>query len=507
MRIGDLMSDSGVTFGTSGVRGRVADMTDRVCYAYVLGFLQYLLGSGALRGGDSVGIAGDFRPSSSRIMAACAKAVVASGCRPRNFGRVPTPALAAYGIANAMPSMMVTGSHIPDDRNGIKFHLPSGEILKEDEAGIRAEDVALPDRLFDDAGAFSIAPSGDADAQAAVSLPPEERAAYDAYVVRYLDFFPRDCLSGMRIGLYEHSSVAREALYAVLSGLGADVERLGFSETFIPVDTEAIRPEDVALARDWAADGRFDALVSADGDGDRPLVADEHGVWLRGDIAGVLVARALDAAAVVTPVSSNTVVERSGWFAEVVRTRIGSPYVIAGMQGLSARGIAPVVGYEANGGFLTDSDIVRDGKRLPALPTRDAVIVAVAILAAAKAAGKRVSRLATDLPLRFTYSDRIKAFPTELSASRLAELDSGDEAADRRALEAVFGAHFGPIAALDRTDGLRIIFQNGDIAHLRPSGNAPELRAYTEAASAERARDMNAICMDILARWRETDAG
>jgi phosphomannomutase len=507
MRIGDLMSDSGVAFGTSGARGRVADMTDRVCYAYVLGFLQYLLGSGALRGGDSVGIAGDFRPSSSRIMTACAKAVSASGCRPRNFGRVPTPALAAYGIANAMPSMMVTGSHIPDDRNGIKFHLPSGEILKEDEAGIRAEDVALPDRLFDDAGAFSLAPSGDADAQAAVSLPPEERAAYDAYVLRYLDFFPRDCLSGMRIGLYEHSSVAREALYAVLSGLGAEVERLGFSETFIPVDTEAIRPEDVALARDWAADGRFDALVSADGDGDRPLVADEHGVWLRGDIAGVLVARALDAAAVVTPVSSNTVVERSGWFAEVVRTRIGSPYVIAGMQGLSARGIAPVVGYEANGGFLTDSDIVREGKRLPALPTRDAVIVAVAILAAAKAAGKRVSRLAADLPLRFTYSDRIKDFPTELSASHLAELDSGDEAADRRALEAVFGAHFGPIAALDRTDGLRITFQNGDIAHLRPSGNAPELRAYTEAASAERARDMNAICMDILARWRETDAG
>jgi phosphomannomutase len=406
-----------------------------------------------------------------------------------------------------MPSMMVTGSHIPDDRNGIKFHLPSGEILKEDEAGIRAEDVALPDRLFDEAGSFADASSGLSDTQAAGPLPVEERAAYDAYVARYLDFFRRDCLSGMRIGLYEHSSVAREALHAVLTGLGAEVERLGFSETFIPVDTEAIRPEDIALARDWAAGGRFDALVSADGDGDRPLVADENGVWLRGDIAGVLVARALDAAAVVTPVSSNTVVERSGWFADVVRTRIGSPYVIAGMQTLSARGIEPVVGYEANGGFLTDSDLVRDGKRLPALPTRDAVIVAVAILAAAKAAGKRVSRLAADLPLRFTYSDRIKSFPTELSARRLAEFDSGDDAADRRALEVVFAAHFGSVSRLDRTDGLRMTFESGNIAHLRPSGNAPELRAYTEAASEEQARDMNAICMRILAGWREAEDG
>jgi len=497
MRIGDLMSESGVQFGTSGVRGRVVDMTDRVCYAYALGFLRYLSSSGRLSAGDAVGIAGDLRPSSGRIMSACARAVRASGCRPRSFGRIPTPALAAYGIDTAMPTMMVTGSHIPDDRNGIKFHLPSGEILKDDEEGIRAEDVPLPDDLFDAAGAFTEDPEHPIPA-----LPADERTAYDAYIGRFLGFFPNDALSGLRVGLYEHSSVAREALYDVLTGLGASVERLGFSETFIPVDTEAIRAEDIALARQWAGDGGFDALVSADGDGDRPLVADERGEWLRGDIAGVLCARALGAAAVVTPVSSNTAVERSGWFAEVVRTRIGSPYVIAAMQALSARGISPVVGYEANGGFLIDADIVRDGKRLPALPTRDAVIVAVAILAAAKSAGRSVSRLTAELPLRFTYSDRIKAFPTEISRRRLAAFSSGDDAADRRALEAVFSPHFGSIAAVDRTDGIRISFQSGEIAHLRPSGNAPELRAYTEAASAERAREMNAICIQVLESWR-----
>jgi len=31
---------------------------------------------------------------------------------------------------------MVTGSHIPADRNGIKFTKRSGEILKSDEPGI-----------------------------------------------------------------------------------------------------------------------------------------------------------------------------------------------------------------------------------------------------------------------------------------------------------------------------------------------------------------------------------
>jgi phosphomannomutase len=493
MRIGDLMAESGVKFGTSGARGRVADMTDRVCYAYTLGFLQHAAACGALAPGGEVPIAGDLRPSTGAIMAACARAAGDLGYRPVNLGRIPSPALAAFGMARRAPSLMVTGSHIPDDRNGIKFNLPAGEILKADEAGIRAQVVALPEGLFAPGGAF-------ADG-APAELPEAEPVGLDAYIARYLGFFPPDCLAGLRIGLYEHSGVGRDVFFAVLSGLGARVERLGRSETFIPVDTEAIRPEDVALARAWAADGAYDALVSADGDGDRPLVGDEHGEWLRGDIAGVLCARRLGAVGVVTPVSSNTAVEKCGWFAQVVRTRIGSPFVVAGMQELLHCGLAPVVGYEANGGFLLASDILEDGRRLSALPTRDALLVAVTILLSAREQGKAVSGLAADLPRRYTASDRIQDFPTELGEARLAAMTTGDAARDRAAAEAVFGAAFGPVADMDTTDGVRVTFVNGEIAHLRPSGNAPELRAYTEADSPERAEEMNRICMDILASW------
>jgi len=494
MYIGELMTESGVIFGTSGARGVAADMTDRVCYAYAVGFLQYLMKGGLLNKGQPVGLAGDHRPSTERIMAACARAVSDLGCRPRNFGRIPTPALASFGIANGMPTMMVTGSHIPDDRNGIKFNLPSGEILKEDEAGIRRQQVVLPSGLFDAEG--NLVPGQ------ASCLPAEEPVALDDYVARYLDFFPADCLEGARIGVYEHSSVARACLSTVLGGLGAEVERFGYSDIFIPVDTEAIRPEDVVLARDWGGTGRFDALVSADGDGDRPLVSDEHGEWLRGDIAGVLCARHLGAEGVVTPVSSNTVLEKSGWFGHISRTRIGSPYVIAGMQQLRRQGVGKVVGYEANGGFLTASDLRRGDAVLKALPTRDAVIVAVAVILSAKEQGKPISALAADLPARFTVSDRIKEYPTEISQARISGFICGDASRNKAAVEAVFGQWFGAVADLDTTDGLRITFKNGDIAHLRPSGNAPEMRAYTEADTARRAAEMNAICMELLAGWR-----
>ena len=41
---------------------------------------------------------------------------------------------------------------------------------------------------------------------------------------------------------------------------------------------------------------------------------------------------------------------------------------------------------------------------------------------------------------------------------------------------------FGDVVKLDTTDGVRITLSGGDIVHLRPrpSGNAPELRCYTE---------------------------
>jgi phosphomannomutase len=494
MSIGDLMNESGVGFGTSGARGLAAAMTDQVCYAYTAGFLGYLLAAGAVRPGVDVGLAGDLRPSTGRILAACARAVRDLGFQPRHFGRIPSPAVAAWGIAQGCPSLMVTGSHIPDDRNGIKFNLPTGEVLKADEAGIRVQAVTLPVGLFDAAGTLADgAPS---------ALPDAESAAYDAYVRRYLDFFPAGCLRGWRIGSYEHSSVARDAYWDILTGLGAQVTRLGYAERFIPVDTEAIRPEDVTLARDWAAGGAFDALVSADGDGDRPLVADAAGTWLRGDIAGILCARQLGVSGVVTPVSSNTAVERCGAFAQVLRTRIGSPFVIEGMQQLRSQGLAPVAGYEANGGFLLETPILCDGRTLAALPTRDAVLVALSILQAAAQQGRSLSALADDLPARFTHSDRIRDFPTAVSQAHIAALTSGDRAHDIPAVEALFGRHFGPVSGIDCTDGLRITFTSGEIAHLRPSGNAPELRAYTEAESPERAARMNAICLEVLGGWR-----
>jgi phosphomannomutase len=55
------------------------------------------------------------------------------------------------------------------------------------------------------------------------------------------------------------------------------------------------------------------------------------------------------------------------------------------------------------------------------------------------------------------------------------------------------------VSSLDVVDGLRITFRSGEIVHLRPSGNAPELRCYTEADSEARAARLCRIALDAVA--------
>ena len=479
-----LMHDCGVAFGTSGARGLVSAMTDRVCHGYTAGFLGYMAEQGEFVPGGAVALAGDLRPSTTRILAACARAVRDCGGVPVFCGYVPTPALALYAFAQGIPSLMVTGSHIPADRNGIKFYRSAGELLKADEAGMGRQVIDLGGGRFDDHGMLAKA-----------EVLPAVTDVEEAYVRRYIDHFGVDALSGKRIGIYQHSAVGRDILARIVAELGAEIMLLGRSDVFVPVDTEAIRPEDVVLARDWAAQHGFDAIVSTDGDSDRPLIADETGKWVRGDVLGIVCATQVGATSVATPVSSNTAVEACGRFANVVRTRIGSPYVISAMAAELAAGSACVTGYEANGGFLLGSAIAGKAGMTRALPTRDAVLPMLALLTAGS---HGIAAELAGLPQRFTFSDRIVPFPPAASADLFGRLTAGDEARRLALQTTLFGAFAGAAQSIDMTDGVRARFAGGGVIHLRGSGNAPELRCYTEGASEAEALALNAAAVSAI---------
>lgn len=448
-------------FGTSGLRGLVTEMTDAVCAAYATAFLRHLADARP----NCILVGRDLRPSSLRIAAACIGAVRAAGAQAVDCGVLPTPALALEAAARGAAAIMVTGSHIPFDRNGLKFYRADGEITKADEAGVAAALAVL-------SAATPVSAGGAADGGDAARI---------RYARRAMAFVTPDALAGRRIGVWQHSAAGRDLLVETLAALGAAVVPLGRTDAFVPVDTEAVSVEDEAQARAWVAEHGLDALVSTDGDGDRPLIADETGAFLRGDLVGLLAARRLGADAVATPISSSSALERSGWIGRVARTRIGSPYVVEAMARLAADGARRVVGYEANGGFLVgDGAVGADGRAVSALPTRDALVPMLAVLAEAFSDCGSVSAIARTAPPRYTASDRLRDVAGEASTPLIAGLLS--DPARRAALAAAVGSRGA--TAIDATDGARLTLAEDVTVHLRASGNAPELRCYAEAAEA-----------------------
>jgi phosphomannomutase len=472
-------------FGTSGRRGQLIYLTDLEIYANVRGELVYLqsqtLERGGIREGDEFYIGRDFRPSSPRISQAVDEAVKDAGMRPVHTGNVPTPALASFAFPRRKGSIMVTGSHIPFDWNGYKLNTSRGELLKSHEAPINEHVGRIRESLysepfdrskFDERGALKQRPE----------LPAALDSVRDEYLRRYLDFFGGRSLAGTRILVYQHSAVGRDLLLELIRALGAEAVPAGRSDTFVPIDTENIDADTLGAVQSLLPDPNFDAVVSTDGDSDRPLVLGVNRAsgslrFFPGDLLGMITATYLGADAVVVPISCNDAIDR-GALAPVLepKTRIGSPYVIAGMEEAARKGRSAICGWEANGGFLLGSDVRRDGKLLRALATRDAMLPILAVLFAAREKGVTLSALFDALPARFTSATLIRKFPREDGARLVAGLSVAD-------LEPLFGA----VAGVDRTDGVRVTFTGGDVLHLRPSGNADEFRVYSCAGSPDAA--------------------
>ena len=127
---------------------------------------------------------------------------------------------------------------------------------------------------------------------------------------------------------------------------------------------------------------------------------------------------------------------------------------------------------------------------LTALLTRDATLPILAVLFAAAESGLSLVELFARLPKRFSRAALLRQFPRPAGLKILTTF-----AADQARLAAFFtpAMGFGAITRVDTTDGLRVLFASGDVAHVRPSGNADELRIYAVADTQERADAITAM--------------
>jgi phosphomannomutase len=101
-----------------------------------------------------------------------------------------------------------------------------------------------------------------------------------------------------------------------------------------------------------------------------------------------------------------------------------------------------------------------------------------------------------ELPKRYTQAGLINDFPAAVSRELLRRFGH-----DTPEVKVELGPYFtdkdgfGPIRAINEIDGVRIFFMNGDIAHMRTSGNAPQLRIYSVADTQERADEIARLAL------------
>jgi len=567
-------------FGTSGVRALVKDLTDLEVYCLTMGTLRYLQTTNKiqLKPQDpdlAIPLGGDLRPSTDRLILATAKAILDAGYSVDYVGKLPTPALTYYALQRGVCSFMVTCSHIPVDRNGQKANRCDGEILKSDEAGVSAAVDQVRQQQYSNMATDSIFDqSGMLQPNHKPQLNRVNNEATEEYLSRYQSVFKNNALTGKRVAFFQYAAVGRDILPKILENAGVEVYPVGRSDLFEAIDTEAISEEHLhrllqIILNTRNNHGRLDALLSCDGDSDRPLViaveektsvervedyiqaifsglqglvrgdslqklgkrfdlkkASVRVTFIPGDLLGSLVADVLKADSVSIPISANPAVHE--FFTEMgistQKTRIGSPFVIQAMKEASASGAKRIVAWEANGGFLVGSDLNWNSNSLTALPTRDAILPMLCILFSAQKQKLGLNQLLDQLPNWYGKADLIDHFPRETSEKIIRRYSLADEnlvwlilnennlqlcdaqekvvqtlAFDapqakllmqkKKELESFFSADkgFGRISRINCQDGIRCFFDNDDIAHVRPSGNAPQLRMYAQARSKSRA--------------------
>ncbi|HEX7087753.1 MAG TPA: phosphoglucosamine mutase [Vicinamibacterales bacterium] len=310
-------------FGTDGVRGRAGDYPlDRTTVRRLGAALVRVLPTS-----DSpprLLIGRDTRESGIWLERELAYGARSAGAHVVTAGVLPTPAIAYLTRTHDVTlGAVISASHNPFEDNGIKVFSGGGQKFTEElERQVEA-------RIADGAWTVDDGEAGDVE-------PVDLSADYLAHLREILpDAGP---LRGARLVVDCANGATYQVAKALFTGLGFEVDLLGCAPDGrnINLDCGSTHPE--GMARRVREVGAC-AGVAFDGDGDRVILADEHGNVIDGDAVMLMCARQLKAEGrlrgdtVVATVMSNVGLElalrESG--IDLRRTQVGDKYVMEEM--------------------------------------------------------------------------------------------------------------------------------------------------------------------------------
>lgn len=115
--------------------GENVELTDEAVKAAVKAYAYWLKERAAGGAGNKVALGHDSRLSAPRIAAAAEQALKESGCEIYDIGLCSTPSafmMTKFAETDCDGAVMITASHHPSDRNGLKFFTKSGGIDSSD---------------------------------------------------------------------------------------------------------------------------------------------------------------------------------------------------------------------------------------------------------------------------------------------------------------------------------------------------------------------------------------
>ena len=425
-------------FGTSGIRGSAEDLfTNQFCFDIGRTFSLFLKSHQEM---GAVALGMDPRGSSPRIKEAIISGLIFEGRDVFDEGATPIPAINYILKVDSLfsGSIMVSGSHIKADLNGVKFFVFSEEILKENEKEIEQIYEKNKNKIKYLSHNKNVT---------------NENRANEAYQ-DYLFELAQKPLPAWKVVVDAGDGAQSDTIPQVLKRLGLEVIELNCSiqGVFYARDTEI--ESDYSGLINKVKEVKADFGVGYDADGDRVVFIDEKGNFITGDYTGTLIAREVSGDTIVTPINASQVIDKIG--KKIVRTKVGSPYVVAKMKEKKA-----AFGFEANGGGIFTEMLSRDGGHST-----------IEILNILSQSNKRLSELISELPKYYIYRDKVD-YKWELKDKIINEAKKtfkGDK--------------------IDETDGLKIWLNDNTWILFRSSLNAPEFRVFVESKSKEKAKNL-----------------
>ncbi len=447
-----------IRFGTSGWRAIVADeFTVANIRLAIAGIAAYVKTQPephrVLVGRDPRFLGESFVDIAARVLAA-------AGVTPIVISEAaPTPAI-AYAVRQMKTSGAInfTASHNPPEYNGIKFSTHDGapalpEVTKQIEAAIAQLTSAQP-----------------AAAKAETEERFETADVKPAFLKRLAELVDLKAIakSGIKIVYDPFWGAGRGYSSEILREAGVKVETVhDFRDVLF--GGHAPEPDDHLLGGAKARMKEIGAQIgiATDGDADRFGVVDEDGTFIQ---PNYIIALLFD-----------YLVQTRGWKNGVAKSVATTNLVNALAEHHKVPLYETPVGFKYIGELIIADKIAIGGEESAGLtirghvPEKDGVLAGLLIAEMVATRGKSLgvqlrelfAKVGSYYPVRenfhltperkAAFTEKLKADPTELSGRK--------------------------VASVVRTDGLKLVLEDGSWVCYRLSGTEPVVRAYTEARS------------------------